>query len=112
MTANKVSFRQNNKSHHLTVPKRNIGKTKFMQQLANEHNTSLATIYNIINKSKIEVLINYKTEIEYSASAVILKRKNNKPSNNLKLMKPLPFIHKVISEVKDSKFNSFVSQIV
>lgn len=50
MTANKVSFRQNNKSRHLTVPKRNIGKTKFMKQLANEHNASLATIYNIINK--------------------------------------------------------------
>lgn len=83
-----------------------------MQQLANEHNASLATIYNIINKSKIEVLINYKTKIEYSASAVILKRKNNKPSNNLKLMKHLPFIHKIISEVKDSKFNSIVSQIV
>ena len=50
MTANKVSFRQNNKSRHLTVPKRNIGKTKFMKKLANEHNASLATIYNIINK--------------------------------------------------------------
>lgn len=33
MTANKVSYKQNNKNYHLPVPKRNIGKTKFMKQL-------------------------------------------------------------------------------
>ena len=111
MTTTKVSFRQNNKNNWLPVPKRNIGKTNFIKQLAIEHNASLATIYNLIKKSKIEVLTNYKTKIEYSASAVIHKRKINKPSNNLKLSKALPFINKVISEIKDSKFNS-VDEVV
>lgn len=91
MTTNKIKFRQNNKNKWLSIHNRNIEKTIVMKKLAIDHNVSLVTIYNLIKKSKIEVLTNYKTKIEYSASAVFQKRKFSKHSNNLKLFKALPF---------------------
>lgn len=77
-----------------------------MKSLDKTCNTSLATIYNIIKSSKGEILHGYKTKIVYSAQAVITKRDMSKPSNHLKLFSAMPFINKVISEVKNFKLKS------
>lgn len=106
MNKTRVEFRATHKNHHLLVPKRNIGKADFMKRLAKEHNAALATIYNIINNSKAELIKGYKTKTVYSASTVIAKRELHKPSNHLKINKAMPFINKVIAEVKSFELNS------
>lgn len=107
MTTTKAAFRSKNKNHQLPIPKRNINKTQFMKDLAYRYGASLATIYNLINSSKVEQLTtNLTTKIVYSSITAIAKRKKEKESNNSKFVKAMPFISKVIDEVKTSKFNS------
>ena len=88
-----------------TYNKRNIGKTKFMKQLAKEHNCSVSTIYYLINQSTVVLDDGLKKKTIHSTSGVIEKRSRvNK--NHSKLYKARHFIEKVIKEVKKSKFNS------
>lgn len=106
MVAVRTSFRATHKNHHLLVPKRNINKTQFLKGLAAEHGASLATIYNIINSSRVELIASYKTKIVYSSDLVYNKRISNKPKNHLKVDKAKVFIDMVINRMRLSKFNS------
>lgn len=107
MSTIKGEFRAKNKNRHLKVPRRNIGKTKFMKSLATKYNTSLSNIYKVISASKITIInTNLKESIEYSYTALTGKRKNKKTSNNSKLIKAQPFINMVIKEVKSNKYSS------
>ena len=107
MTTTKIEFRIIHKNKHLKVPKRNINKTSFMKNLAKKYNTSLSNLYKIIKAAQIIVMdTNLKEKIEFSSSALSYKRANNKPKNNFKLKKALPFINMVIKRVKENTLDS------
>lgn len=103
----RLAFRATNKNHHSKVPKRNTGKTAFINNLTKEVNCSRATIYNILKASKITILDSQLNEKEtYSALTVIYKRKDKKPKNNSKLLKAKQFIDLVVKEVKSHTLTS------
>lgn len=107
MSSTNAAFRATHKNRHLKVPKRNIGKTKFMKELGAKYNTSVSNLYKIIDSAEITILDkNLKETTEYSFTALINKRKLNKPTNHSKLEKAAKFINIVINEVKSNKLSS------
>lgn len=88
--------------------KRNIGKTKFIIDLASAVGTSPSNIYSIIKDSTITVRdTQLKVHTELSALAAFNKRsKYRKIPNNSKLEKANAFISLVVDEMKSNKLSS------
>ena len=79
--------------------KRNIGKTEFMKNLAQEANLSLSAVYSIVRQARITVRDSHLVDPPVlSASAVNGKRKQvRKKGNRTKREKAAPFLSQVCS---------------
>lgn len=93
---------------------RNTGKTELIQSLAQQHNTTVSNIYNILKDASVTLRTTSLTEYQdLSALAAINKRsKKNKPSNISKLKKAEKFIDIVVSKVKDRKTLDSIDETV
>lgn len=88
--------------------RRNIGKTQFIKNIANNVGTSVSNVYAIIKDATITVRDTYLNEhIELSALAAFEKRsKNHKVPNNSKFEKAHDFITLVEDEMKSNRLSS------
>lgn len=96
------------KFNALHSSKRNIGKTQFIKNLANDVGTSVSNVYSIIHDASIIIKDTHLNEhVELSAYAAFAKRsKNHKTPNNSKLEKAHDFISLVEKEMKSNKLSS------
>lgn len=88
--------------------KRNIGKTKFIGELASTVGTSVSNVYSIIKDATVAIRDSSLIEhVELSASAAFNKRsKNHRTPNNSKLDKAHGFIKLVEDEMKSNTLSS------